>query len=107
MIEAIFKSINCMGLLITDGKGKIIQVEDNFNELYGIKRAELIGKSVYELEEKGVFKPSAVASVLRTGEQLTIIQKVNDNQKVVVTAFPVIDEQGKITKVITFSRDIS
>jgi len=37
VIDAIFKSINCMGLLISDGQGKIIQVEDTFNEYYGVK----------------------------------------------------------------------
>lgn len=106
-IETIFKSINCMGLLIADGQGKIIQVEDDFNEIYGVKKDELLGRSVYELEEIGVFRPSAVASVLRTGEKITLIQKIKNNKKFVVTAFPVIDDQGKILKVITFSRDIS
>lgn len=106
MIDALFKSVNCQGLLITDDKGIVIQVEDKSGDFYGIKSAELLGKSVYALEAEGLFRPSAAAAVLQTGEEVNLIQKVKNGVEVVVTAFPVSDEEGNLIKVVTFSRDI-
>ena len=105
-IDAIMKSMDCIGWIVADGNGKIMQVDDSFHKRYGLSADELIDKNVIDLERKGLFKPSSVAEVLRTGKEITIKQKILDSQEVIVTAFP-ISENGKITKVVTFSRDLS
>ncbi|MGI6731638.1 MAG: sigma-54 interaction domain-containing protein [Anaerovoracaceae bacterium] len=107
LIKDILKTMNCIGVLITDGKGVIINVDSNFDNYYGLPAEELINKDVYTLEKQGIFNPSSVAVVLKSGKEETVIQKLKSGQDVIVTAFPLYDDQGTITKVITFSRDIS
>ncbi|MCQ4637725.1 sigma 54-interacting transcriptional regulator [Anaerovorax odorimutans] len=107
IMDAFFKSLNCQGLLITDSKGVVIQVEDKSMDFYGVDARELIGRSVYDMEKEGLFRPSAAATVLQSGREVNLIQKVKSGIEIIVTAFPVTDEQGKIAKVVTFSRDIS
>lgn len=107
MLDSILKSMNCIGILITDGKGNIIHVDSNFNEHYGIPSEEMINNNVIDLEKKGIFSPSSVAMALKAKEEVTIIQKLKNNQEVIVTAVPLVDETGEIFKVVTFSRDLS
>lgn len=106
-IDAVLKSMNCIGILVADGAGTIIQVDEAFNEYYGVPARELMHRNVFDLEREGVFRPSSVAMVLRSGREETTLQKVKSGQEVIVTAFPLFDERGKISKVFTFSRDIS
>ena len=53
-IDAFIKSINCKGILITNGKGVILEVESSFNENYAIGDRDLVGSSVYDLEREGL-----------------------------------------------------
>lgn len=94
-------------ILITDGNGIVINVSPTFENVYGISRESAIGMSVYELEKQGTFKPSITAIVLKTGEKVTMTQKNNKNRDIIVTATPVKNKNGEITRVISFSRDIT
>jgi len=94
-------------LLITDGEGTILKVSPSFEEIYGVHQKDVIGKTVYEMEALGVFQPSITAMVLKTGCKTTMLQKNKFNRQIVVTATPVRDQQGNISKVISFSRDIT
>lgn len=94
-------------VLITDGNGVVLRVSPAFENVYGISKEDAIGSTVYELEKRGVFKPSIVAMALKTGEKVTKRQRNKMNRDIVVTATPVKDQNGKISKVISFSRDIT
>lgn len=105
-IDTIMKSLYCVGLLVADGRGVITQVDESFYEFYGISVEELKGKNVFDLEKAGVFSPSSVTEVLKTGKETTLKQKVKNGREVIVTAFPIC-EKDVITKVVTFSMDLS
>ena len=105
-IDAIMKSLDCIGWLVTDGDGNITQVDESFHNRYGLSADELLDKNVIDLEREGVFTPSSVAEVLRTGKDVTVSQRILNFQEVIVSALP-ISEDGKITKVVTFTRDLS
>jgi PAS domain S-box-containing protein len=94
-------------VLITDGHGVVIRVSPTFEELYGLSEDCALGKSVYELELEGYFKPSIVAKVLASGEKITMRQKIRDNRDVVATATPIMDANNKIKYVVSFSRDVT
>lgn len=94
-------------VLITDGKGIVIRVSPTFEALYGISQEKALGRSVYELENEGYFKPSIVAMVLEREEKVTFRQKVSTRKEVVVTAAPIRNEKGEIIFVVSFSRDIT
>ncbi|MEA4922923.1 MAG: sigma 54-interacting transcriptional regulator [Eubacteriaceae bacterium] len=95
-------------LLISDGEGRVMRVDSSFESFYGVGDAgELLGKTVYELEGEGLFKPSVVAIVLKKKEKVTIIQKNRLNRDIIVTATPVFDKKGSIKFVVSYSRDIT
>lgn len=43
---------------------------------------------------------------MQTGKEANLIQKVKNGMDVVVTAFPVFDDNGELVKVVTFTRDM-
>lgn len=94
-------------LLISDGQGTVLRVSPSFEEVYGISNEEALGRTVFELEEEGYFRPSIIAKVLRQRTKLTLAQKTNTGRDIVVTATPVYDESGGIRFVVSFSRDIT
>lgn len=93
-------------LLIADGKGNVIKVSPDFEEVYGISREEAIGRSVYELEHEGYFSPSIVAQVIKKKQKVTMRQKTGSNRDIVVTATPIFDGDD-VKFVVSFSRDIT
>ena len=94
-------------LLISDGQGRVMRVSPSFESFYGISRDEAIGKTVYELEEQGYFRPSVIAKVISRREKGTTTQKNSKNRDIIVTATPVFDDEGNIKFVVSFSRDIT
>lgn len=106
LTNELFKAANFSGILMTDGDGIIIHVDENFNTDYEMTADMLLGRSVFDLEKEGVFKPSSAVMVLKTGKEVNVIQTLKGGQKVVVSAFPMFQKDGKISKVITFTRDI-
>lgn len=94
-------------ILITDGKGIIIRTYPSFENLYNIKKEAAEGRSIYELEKEGVFKPSITAIVLEKKEQVTMMQENVNGRKIIVTAIPIRNQKGEILKVISFSRDLT
>ena len=104
--DAIFDAIHD-DLLISDGEGVVLRVSPAFEERYGVDQERVVGKSVYELEAEGIFKPSVIAKVLEKKEKITMQQKNSRKRNIVVTATPVFDEKGRIRLVVSYSRDIT
>lgn len=94
-------------VLIADGNGIVIRVSSTFENMYGIDRSAALGRSVYELEAEGYFKPSVVSMVIGTKAKVTTRQKTIGNRDVVVSAAPIFDEQRNIKFVVSYSRDIT
>ena len=94
-------------LLITDSQGKVIFVNETFETMYCLSRTQAVGKTVYQLEEEGYFKPSIVSLVLKEKKKLSLRQKTNLGRDVLVTATPILDDDGKILFVFSYSRDIT
>lgn len=94
-------------LLISDGNGRVLIVNASFEELYNLKSEDALGKTVYELEDEGYFRPSIIAKVIESGEKITMIQKNQFDRDIIVTATPIFDDDGKIKFIASFSRDIT
>lgn len=104
-LEAVFNVLD--DLFITDGDGVTVRVNEATERLYGVRGEELIGKSVFDLEKERLFYPSVTAIVLRVKHAVTILQRTKDGRQLIVTGYPVFDEQGKIVRVITNANDIT
>lgn len=94
-------------LLISDGAGKVLKVNRSFEMLYNLSSEEALGRTVYELEEEGYFRPSIIAKVIQSGEKTTMTQKNQSDRDIIVTASPIFDNEGKLKFVVSFSRDIT
>ena len=99
----LFRAAYFSGIIMTDDRGNIIYVDEGFETKYGQSPDDLMGKSVFELEKQGVFRPSSAALVLKTGKEVNLIQTIAGTQKVVVSAFPIYGEGRTISSVITFT----
>jgi len=94
-------------ILVTDGKGKILNVSKSFEDVYGVTGKAIIGKTVYDMEKEGVFRPSVIAKVLEKKKKVTMRQKNILGRDLVVTATPVKNQSGEIIKVVSFTRDLT
>lgn len=107
LIFNILKKLDCKGILITNNKGKVISIEEEyFIEEWDIKPGELIGKSVFDLEKSGVIKPALAIKVIETQKPVRSISEVKGIYNVVGEGFPLMDVNNQIEWIITFTRDV-
>ncbi|MEW9671299.1 sigma-54 interaction domain-containing protein [Ammoniphilus sp. 3BR4] len=95
------------GITIANGDGVFTRISKSCEELFGVKRSEIIGHSAFILEEKGIFDVSVTCEVIKTKKRVSIIQKTLAGRIILVTGTPILDKGGKIDKIINISRDIT
>ncbi|MFY0545656.1 sigma 54-interacting transcriptional regulator [Brevibacillus sp. H7] len=94
-------------IYVSDGQGITLRVSSACERLFGYKPEDIIGKSIYELEKKGVFKPSITRLVLEKKEKVQVIQTTKTGRRLLVVGTPIKDENGNIVRVVNASRDIT
>ncbi|MBS4192232.1 sigma 54-interacting transcriptional regulator [Bacillus sp. FJAT-49705] len=94
-------------IFVTDTAGYVQMASSSFRNLFGIHAEEIINQNGFELEQKGILSPSVTGKVLKTKKIETIVQETGLGRKLVVSAYPVIDGNGKLMGAISFSRDIT
>lgn len=106
-IEAILES-SYDELFVVAADGTALRVNNQAAErFYGMKASEMIGRNVRDLEREGIFYPSTTEEVLRTKARYNTIQHTITGKVLMVTASPVLDEEGKVVKIVSNSRDIT
>ena len=95
------------GIYMTDREGRTLKVNRPYENLTGLKRGELIGRRVTDLRSAGVFDTALNPEVVRTGRPKTSVQIVRNGRRVVLNAFPVFGETGRVALVVTFVRDVT
>ncbi len=98
---------SCDEIYVTDGRGITIYANPASEQHYGIPVSELIGKSVWELEQRGIYFPAVTPIVLREKKRVTIDQETGIGKTLMITATPIFDSSGEIEMVICNSRDIT
>lgn len=94
-------------ITVTDGEGIFLNTSNFCEDIFGIPKSEMIGCSIYDLSKRKIFSPSITAEVLKNKKKLTIIQRTSAGKRLLVTGIPVFNENGKITRVINISKDIT
>lgn len=72
-----------------------------------MKREEIIGSSVFDLEKKGVFVPSITRKVLETEKKQTLIQTTRNGKKLLVTGNIIYDDHDQIKYIACYSQDVT
>jgi len=94
-------------VFIDDSDGIAIWCNEACQELYKVTPQDVVGLHVLELEKRGIFSPSVANRVLNEKREVTIIHENKEGKKLLSTGTPLIDDNGKIIRVITTSRDIT
>lgn len=94
------------GIWVADGEGRTVLVNKAYEKLTGIPAEDVIGKRAKDLVEAGVLSQSAIPGVMETLQTVTIINKVN-GKRLLVTGVPVLNDQGKLWRIVCSVRDIT
>lgn len=106
-LETIFTR-SADGLMICDGQGRILKMNQAAERLNGIKASEVVGKDVRTLVAEGQINRSATQEVLETRRQVSLVQTTpRSGYSLLVTGTPVFDDAGDIAFVVVNERDIS
>lgn len=95
------------GFYITDGKAVTLRINSAYTRITGIKPEEGIGRSMYELVEKGLYSESVTLRVLKEKKPVTIMHDVKTGKRLLITGNSVFIEHGQIVRVVTNARDIT
>lgn len=87
--------------------GRMQQISEAGDRLFGAPISAMIGRSVYDLERQGVFRPSATAQVLKARAPVTTLQHTRAKRRLLVHGLPVFNADGRMEYVLNTSRDIT
>lgn len=96
------------GIYISDGNGKTIFVNKAYLRNTEIPKEKLIGRTVKEITEEGLYKGAVTMEVLARKEPVNSLGKILANNKdVLVSGSPIFDDDGNVKLVVINNRDIS
>jgi PAS domain S-box-containing protein len=95
------------GIFISDVHGTSLRINRMYEQLTGLRQEQVQGKNVRTLVREGVFDYVLNPEVIATGKPVTHVQTLQSGKKLVLTGFPVFDDDGRLALVITFARDIT
>lgn len=94
-------------IFIDDAQGFTIWINKASEELYKIKRKDVIGKHVSFLENEGIFTPSVARIVMEEKKEVSTIHENRDGKRLLTTGIPIMDADNNMSKIITTTHDIT
>ncbi|GAU79023.1 sigma-54-dependent Fis family transcriptional regulator [Fusibacter sp. 3D3] len=94
-------------IVVTDAKGNILKVNEAYRKLYNAEMDDFVGQNVKQLEKKGIFNPSVTMKVIKEQKRISITQKTNSGKVLIVTGYPIFDENKAFMSVISTAKDIT
>ncbi|MED3647821.1 sigma-54-dependent Fis family transcriptional regulator [Halalkalibacterium halodurans] len=94
-------------IFVTDADGIVVKVNSRCEENYRLSADEMVGKHVKDLEKVGVFYPSATLEVIETYRPLELLQQTRSGRYLHVRSRPIFDRDGQLTRVVSYSRDLT
>ncbi|MBP6491814.1 MAG: sigma 54-interacting transcriptional regulator [Clostridia bacterium] len=94
-------------IFIDDAQGYTIWINKASEELYKIKRKDVIGKHVSFLESEGIFTPSVARIVMEERKEVSTIHENKDGKRLLTTGIPIMDADNNMSKIITTTHDIT
>lgn len=94
-------------IYVSNNKGITLRVSSACKELWGKDEKELVGKSIYELENEGIYKPSVTRLVLEQKDTVSVVQTTQTGRRLKVIGTPIKNKDGEIIRIVNASRDIT
>lgn len=107
--EELIEVLNSLkdAIFIEDKEGNVLWCNDACEYMYDVKKELVRGVSAGDLEERGIFKPSVTKRVIEEQREVTLIHENKSGKQVLVSGMPIFDKDGKISRVVTTSQDIT
>jgi len=105
-LDAIIDSVY-EGLYITDGEANTLRINKAYTRMTGIRPAEVIGKNMKNLVERGIYSESVTLHVLERKEPVTILHQIKGTQKCLITGNPIFNDRNEVIRVVTTVRDVT
>ncbi|MGG1678428.1 sigma-54 interaction domain-containing protein [Neobacillus sp. NRS-1170] len=105
-LEIIFNS-SFDEIFVTDGQGVVLRVNSAGEKQYGLNSDEMVGRKAQELSGAGYFSPSLTPDIIKHKQRKSIAQTTRDGRTLYVTGNPVLDETGKLIRIIFNCRDLT
>ncbi|MEW6622847.1 MAG: sigma 54-interacting transcriptional regulator [Bacillota bacterium] len=102
-LDAIIESIDD-GLVLVDGQGYVLRVNQAYQRLVGITAEEYVGKHVYDLLKEGYINRATSPIVIQRKSKVTVVD-VRNGKELLLTGNPVFNEKGEVVRVVTVARD--
>ena len=90
-------------VMICDGNGKVLSVQDTYEDYFGVSKDYVIGKSVFDLEEEGVFSPSVTRMVIQEKKRIVTTQSNRKGDLILTTGIPIFDASQTLRYVVCFN----
>ncbi len=102
--DALFES-SFDGIWLSDGEGKVLNMNRASEKIFGFSRDQLIGKYPTDMLEKGVYSRSSAVRAIEKKETVTTTLTTKDGKTIIATSTPVFDEKNNISLVVNNIRD--
>ena len=104
--EVIFES-SYDGIYITDGSAITLTLNKSYETISGLRKEEMVGRSMAELVESRVVSASGTLLALERRESVTMEQQFKTGKRAIITSTPVFDSESNIVMVVTNVRDVT
>lgn len=113
-LQQLLDELNCIintlhdGILVLDNAGKIIKINPGLSRVTGLPPEVFLQQPIMSLYERGYFAdiPIAYRALIERKVQ-NGIQEISTGKSVMVTATPVLDDDGNIRYIVVDARDIT
>jgi len=105
-LDAIIES-SFDGIFITDESLRVTHANEAYSRITGVRMKDVLGKTMEELVEVGVYNQSVSIAVRERLEPITLTQEVITGKTVLVTGNPIFDKHGELFRIVTNVRDIT
>ena len=86
-------------MMLSDADGIILRVSENYERNFGFTHDSIVGKSAFDLEANGTFRPCITAEVIRQKKKT-----INHTHKNVMTVgIPLFDQNGVLKYAVCFN----
>ncbi|MEG2198856.1 MAG: PAS domain-containing protein, partial [Anaerovorax sp.] len=93
-------------IFVADGEGNVIFINHASEQMLQLPMNEIIGRNVRDLEAEGFLNPSCTLETIKAGKKVDLIQEVKNGRRLLATGVPIFDKNGKMTMVISTSKDL-
>jgi len=91
-------------MMLCDASGIILQVSETYEKNFGFAHGSMVGKSAFDLEADGTFRPCITAEIIRTKKKITATQTINHTHTNVMTVgIPLFDADGNLKYAVCFN----